>query len=98
MVPMKLRIFSSMFLPVLLPIGSSAQTPLPLMDLQTQSLDGNAADIVGPSDATQPATDPFLERVWGAQGRRRAAWRISDRERIFDEEDKNFDTELRLLA
>jgi hypothetical protein len=73
-----------------------AQTPLPQMELHLQSKDGNPADVVGPSDLT--TGDPEDERVFGLQGRRRAAWQVSNRERQRDEEDFDFATELKAGA
>ncbi len=92
-----IKILHLIFLPMLAMSLPTAQTPLPKMDLHLQSLDGNPADIVGPSDVTPPAI-PEDERVWGAQGRRREAWRVSDRQRFFAEEDKDFATRLSAVA
>ncbi len=68
-----------------------AQT-LPKMHLHWQSLDGNPADVVGPSFVA--SADASVKRVWGLQGRRREVWRVSDRLRFFDEEDPDFSTRL----
>jgi hypothetical protein len=65
---------------------------LPSMDLLWQCKDGNAADIVGPSEVAALGAD--LKRVWGLQGRRRSVWRIDNRERQNEEEDFDFATKL----
>lgn len=82
-------------LPTVLALAASplaGQTPLPEMQLELESRDGNAADVSGPDVVTSAAATG--SRVWGAGGRRRPAYQVSNRERRFFEEDDDFATKL----
>ena len=64
---------------------ASAQVP-PKVQLWYESVDGHVQDLAGGSAAS---VAPQNQRVWIAQGRARAAIRVSDRARMFSE-DKTF--------
>lgn len=91
-----MKIRALLLLALALPaLPARAQAQLPLMDLHDEARDGSPADVGGP--AVVPAAVASDSRVWGAQGRRRVAWRVSDRLRFLDEEDQDFNTALQAV-
>ena len=84
---MNARMLLALAAPLLVASQASAQAPTKV-GLWYEALDGHVQDLCGPTDAS---VAPQNKRVWIAQGRVRAAIRISDRARQFGE-DRTFDS------
>jgi hypothetical protein len=73
----------ALVLPALLATLPASAAQVPQLGTRDNRLEGTTEDIAGPADA---AVNADQKRVWIAQGRVRTAFRISDRERQFNED------------